>query len=109
VTFQDLIGVVEAVKTVQSLKARRRKIPDWQNITFFGKHDAWKYVEKPDDRLCDVCRRHATKLVWFGDVLRYFFPYLEIMDENNIRVRAHMPRDDNCRCVLVRLAHEEEA
>ena len=96
-TSREAVAIAVAVH-----EARKRKIPDWKNITFFGKHDAWRYVEKDDDRLCPICRKHATKPIWFGDALRYFFPYLEIMDENTIRVRAHMPRDDNCRCILKR-------
>ena len=91
---------IEAVlATVIVHEAKKRKIPDWKNIIFFGKHTMWRYVEKSDDRLCPECRFYATKPIYFGDALRAFFPYLEIMDEDTIRVNVH----PNCRCILKRM------
>ena len=108
VQSRNCIGAVVSVEAVVALDALKRKLPDWKYITFYGKHDLWRYVEKDDERLCPICRELATKVIWFGDALRYFFPYHQIMDENTIRVRAHMPRDDNCRCILERYIGEPE-
>ena len=103
----DAVNAVRAVQAVQAVIAvdiHKGKIPpNLRHLTFFGKHDLWRYVEKSDERLCPLCEFYATKLIFFGDALRYFFPYLEIMDEDTIRVNTH----PNCRCVLKRVESAE--
>lgn len=42
--------------------------------------------------------------VYRGNRIRGFFPYLEILDEDTIKVHEH----PNCRCVLVRVAKTKE-
>jgi len=42
--------------------------------------------------------------VYRGNRIRGFFPDLEILDENTIKVNEH----PNCRCILVRIAKTKE-
>lgn len=89
--------IVEAVKAVQRVpKELRRK-------TFFGKYELWMYNAVLDDRLCDICLEFEKNPRFLGSALRTIFPYLEILDEDTIKVHAHMPRDDHCRCTLNRV------
>lgn len=107
----DAVRAVQAVKAVIAVQtkmaadARRGKIPPYlRHLTFFGKHDMWKYHEVSDNRQCNDCSRYAKKPVYFGDALRAFFPHLEIIDENRINLNVH----EHCRCWLSRFKLEEE-
>jgi len=92
-------AVVAALETKQRIFISQPK-----SLTFFGKNDLWMYLAIMDDRTCDTCIRYDTADVWHGNELRREFPYLEIHDENTIRVNAH----PNCRCLLIRLVPWED-
>ena len=65
--------------------------------------DHWDYIEISDNRLCPICNANAKmegEGRYDGRHLRAYFPYLEILDEDTIKVNEH-PR---CRCVLVRVS-----
>lgn len=66
----------------------------------------WHYVEISDSKLCPVCRANARMEggYYTGNRIRGFFPYLEILDVNTVKVNEH----PNCRCVLVRVAKTSE-
>lgn len=98
-TMQEIAEVVEVVRAVEAYPIL---IPKRYGVTFFSKHDTWLYQAVLDDRLCPICDRHDDTAEFNGLHLRAKFPYYEIIDENTIKVHAHMPRDDNCRCILVR-------
>lgn len=99
--LQSIAEVVAVVQAVEGAK-KRKDFPLRYGVTFFSKHDTWLYQAIMDDRLCPICDRHDDTAEFNGLHLRAKFPYLEIIDENTIKVHAHLPRDDNCRCVLVR-------
>jgi hypothetical protein len=76
-------------------------------LTFFSEFDEWLYVEISDNKLCPDCNANANMMengIYRGHRIRGFFPYLEILDENTIKVNEH----PNCRCVLVRIAKTKE-
>lgn len=97
----NIFEVVEAVRAVEGAKLRRT-FPTRYGVTFFSEQDVWLYQAVMDARTCPVCTSHEDQGEFHGSHLRAKFPYLEIIDENTIKVHAHMPRDDNCRCLLVR-------
>lgn len=99
------VKIVEAVKTRPRVDSKTRIFISTP-LTFFSKYDEWLYIEISDSRLCPVCRANAEMEngVYRGNRLRAFFPYLEILDENTIKVNQH----PNCRCVLVRLGKAAE-
>jgi len=96
--------IVDVVRAVIAAKTRiYLDVP--YGTTFFGANDIWKYIEIGDDKLCPVCRANAHAGIgdeigeYRGNRIRGFFPYLEILDVNTIKVNAH----PNCRCVMVRV------
>jgi len=97
-SIQQTIRIVRAVQAVQEAKAR---IFVSTPKTFFSVNDIWQYVEISDDKLCANCVFNAAwnDGIYSGDELRRKFPYLEILDEDTIRVEEH----PNCRCVLTRM------
>lgn len=100
-------SIVNVVKAVQAVRESKTRIYVDTPLTFFSEYDEWLYVEISDDRLCKTCDINANKMeggVYTGNHLRAYFPYLEILDENTIKVNEH----PNCRCILVRLAKAAE-
>ena len=98
---QNCISIVEVIQAVEGAK-KRKDFPLRPGVTFFSILDVWLYQAVMDERLCLICDRHDDVGEYRGHHLRVRFPYLEIIDENTIKAHAHMPRDDNCRCFLVR-------
>lgn len=91
----DPITLTETVRVVH--EAKRRIFID--GVTYFSAHDEWMYIEIRDQKLCPVCDFNSHKKTFFGNELRYLFPYLLIVDANTIEVNEH----PNCRCILVRV------
>lgn len=87
----------QAIEAIQALQEAKRRI-FIDNVTFFSAHDEWMYIEIRDQKLCPACDFNSNKKTFYGNELRYLFPYLLIVDANTIEVNEH-PR---CRCVLVR-------
>lgn len=85
-----------------------QRIPEAYTQSFFGRYDVWRYEGIADDRLCEDCLRHVLQFYYLGNGLRAEFKYLEILDENTIKPHTHMPRDDNCRCLLHRVTASHE-
>ena len=96
---QEAVQIVNAVIEAKK-RIDRQHYP--QSTTFFSKLDRWLYHEVTDGRLCQVCRFNATQQPaggFPGDWIRINFPYLEIVDSDEIEVNAH----PNCRCVMKRV------
>ena len=72
------------------------------NPTFFQPSDWWTYRTVSDNKLCSMCEP-LNNMTFQGHNLNRVFPYLVIEDFNKISVNNHMPRDDHCRCTLVRV------
>lgn len=98
-TITNIASIVEVVRAVEAWQIPAHIDP---RVTFFSILDVWLYQAVLDERLCLICDRHDDVGEYRGNHLRVRFPYYEIIDENTIKVHAHMPRDDNCRCILVR-------
>lgn len=80
-----------------------RRIPDpFRTHTYFSANDLWQYIAITDDRTCNLCLEDDTKF-FMGNEIRSLFPFWQIVDDGTIRVHGHMPRDDNCRCILIRI------
>jgi hypothetical protein len=98
--------MLKAVQAVQAkIRDSKTRIFIETPLTFFSELDEWLYIEISDTRLCRTCEANAAMEngVYRGNSLRTFFPFLEIQDENTIKVNEH----PNCRCVLVRIAKAE--
>jgi len=89
-----LVSIVRAVREA----TKRIPKPQRSGVTYFSMWDTWLFQSVFDARRCDVCDAHEVVDVYYGDQLRRWFPYLEILDENTIQANVH----PNCRCYLVR-------
>lgn len=102
--IHDVLSAVEAVERFEAQK--RIDIPTRSGVTFFSGKDIWLYDIREDDVTCEICRNIADQASLMGgfngNTIRALFPFLEIIDENTIKAHSHMPRDDNCRCLLLR-------
>jgi len=101
-----MLKAIQAVQTVQD----RKWIPEGlEELTYFSALDLWYYLGVTDERLCEYCEVNDGQEMG-GDVLRGKFPDLEIVDQNTIYPHVHVTlgwktiANDNCRCVLVRIA-----
>lgn len=94
------MNVTEIVDVVRAVKEAKTRIYIG-GVTFFGANDIWLYIEINDQKLCPVCRANAGMEggEYRGNRIRGFFPYLEILDINTIKVNEH----PHCRCIMVRL------
>lgn len=86
------------IKVVKAVREAKNRIPAKFNVTFFSHEDWWIYHAVLDNRTCRICRDYAEGEILNGSYLRAAFPYLEIIDENTIKVNLH----PNCRCWLER-------
>ena len=101
-SITEILSVVEAVQ-----KARLAITFDVPyGTTFFSGQDIWLYDPREDDKTCEICRNIADQAALMGgfngNSLRALFPHYEVVDVNTIKANAHMPRDSNCRCLLIR-------
>ncbi len=91
--LEQMISAAVAVHEAQ------KRIPtDLRAHSFFGKMDLWQYIAITDDRTCSPCLELDTRF-FMGDELRGEFPFLKVIDVNQILVGKH----PNCRCVLQRI------
>jgi len=93
--MQSVVAAVAAV-----LEAKKRINID-TNKTFYSIMDRWHYITLGDDKVCDLCAPLDGE-EFTGAWIRTKFPFHEIDSEDVIRVHNHMPRDDNCRCLMLR-------
>jgi len=94
-----------AIAVAVALEAKKRiDFPTRPGVTFFSQKDQWLYVAVLDAKVCDVCRSHEEKNIFYGNELRRTFPNLEVIDEDMIQVNEH----PNCRCFLMRYVGEPE-
>ena len=100
-------GIIEAIQAIDAVLEAKKRIdfPVRHGVTFFSAHDQWLYVAVLDAKVCDLCRSYEEKGMFTGDELRRTFPYLEIIDEDMIKVNVH---SDTCRCFLMRYVGEPE-
>ena len=88
------------IKVVKAVREAKKRIPArFSHLTFFSHEDWWIYHAVLDDRTCPICRDYASGDMLNGSFVRAAFPYLQIVDENTIRVNLH----PNCRCWLERV------
>jgi len=59
--------------------------------------DEWIYNTEESETVCPECQEHNLE-TFYGNELRGFFPYWEIIDVNTIYPSVH----PNCRCKLTR-------
>ena len=65
------------------------------------KHDEeWMFIGKRDERECTEICRPLEHTMHRGNYIPRRFPYYAVIDSTHIYARAHMPRDDHCRCIL---------
>ena len=69
-------------------------------VTFFTSYDYWRFnlistVTKP----CGKCQYYTGVGVLTGDLLQGMFPYLKVVDDDEIKCNIH----PNCRCFLSRV------
>lgn len=82
---EQIIRVVEAVRAVKK-------------ATMFDAETIWRYEAISDEKACELCLYYEHIHFFSGEMLRNTFPYLEVLDENEIAVNVH----PNCRCRLHR-------
>jgi hypothetical protein len=100
----ELCQIIDAVKAVEEAK-KRLDFPLRSGVTFFSQRDIWIFQAQADSKTCPSCNGAEDVSRWYGNHLRLFFPYLEIIDENTIYPHVH----PNCRCRLVRYIGAPEA
>ena len=98
--LSHIIEAVEIVKSIRRIDRDQFPVP----ITFFSEKDVWLYVAVTDDRTCMECRQWESDPQFTGNMVRSFFPFLEIVDTDRIEVHNH----PNCRCYLERVVEEEK-
>ena len=100
------MNILQAVRAVKQVAARKIEVDVPRGMTFFSGTDIWLYDIREDDVTCEICRNIADQASLMGgfngNSLRALFPHYIISGLNVIEARAHMPRDDNCRCRLTR-------
>jgi len=103
----EALYAVEAVEAVLKAKHRidREQYP--LSTTFFSVLDRWLYYAVSDTKVCPTCMFFENQQPaggYSGDWLRGNFPYLEILDVDEIAANVH----PNCRCVLKRIINLPE-
>jgi hypothetical protein len=91
----------KAIAVAIAVHEARKRITIDTNKTFYGLLDRWHYITLGDSKVCDLCSPLDGQ-EFNGNYLRTRFPNHTIDDEDVIRVHNHVPRDDNCRCILMR-------
>jgi hypothetical protein len=90
--------MISAVRAVAAIKRiDREQYPE--TVTFFSEKDQWIFNAVSDIRVCELCLSFEDIGIFSGDLLRTFFPYLEIVDVDEIEANVH----PNCRCMLKRI------
>jgi len=99
-------GIIEAIRVIEAVLEAKKRIdfPTRPSVTFFSQKDQWLYVAVLDAKVCDLCRSHEEKNIFYGNELRRTFPNLEVIDEDMIQVNEH----PSCRCFLMRYVGEPE-
>ena len=101
------LQLIKIVKAVDAVKRRPVKAP--ANITFFSEEDVWVFQEVIDTKVCEICRTAARIEQFRGNNLRMNFPYLVILNMNEIgggELDGNGLVHPNCRCRLVRVLYE---
>ena len=90
----QLSQIVEAVQAYE----KQWKPKDLDKTTFFGSFDIWYYMGISDDATCTACLM-LNQSILTGIDLRLLFPYLEIVNDDQILPHVH----PNCRCTMLRI------
>jgi hypothetical protein len=91
----------QAVAAVAAVIEAKKRINIDTNKTFYSILDRWQYITLGDDKVCDLCSPLDGE-EYTGAWIRTKFPFHTVDNEDVISVHRHMPRDDNCRCILMR-------
>ncbi len=87
---------------LKSLHEAKTRIPEeFRYRTYFSIYDGWLYHFVSDDRLCERCAEFAVEQLFAGNDIRFRFPYLEVIDTEEIEVNVH----PHCRCYLTRMVN----
>jgi hypothetical protein len=105
--------MLRAIQAVQVFQDKKWIPKELSTLSYFSVNDLWHYFAVSDERLCEYCDVNDG-LDISGDILRGKFPDLEIIDENTIYPHVHVTlgwktqANDNCRCMLIRVAAPQE-
>lgn len=94
----QLRQIINAV--IEYMEAIKRKTADLDKTTFFGRFDLWYYMAITDDKTCKACLM-LDQGIYVGFDLRKLFPYLTIVNDDQILPSIHR----NCRCTLLRVTN----
>jgi hypothetical protein len=76
-----------------------KRIPsDLKHTSFFSAFDLYTYKAITDDRTCKTCMIYDN-MILSGDLIRAYYPYLEIIGQDQILPKVH----PNCRCTILRV------
>jgi len=89
----QLSQIVEAVRAFE-----KQWKPQGNRSTFFGSMDIWYYLAINDNDTCTACLM-LNQGVYMGIDLRKLFPFLEVINDDQILPRVH----PNCRCTMLRI------
>jgi hypothetical protein len=96
------LQAIQLIKQIDLHEAKKRIPIEYGNVSFFGENDEWLYISSYALAMCDVCGGYDNDH-YFGPDLRGAFPYLTIIDENNIYAGVH----PHCGCILSRVGYVE--
>jgi hypothetical protein len=94
----QLTTLINAIRTIQN--GDKHWVPaEYRGaVTFFADNDQWQFIASNLSNMCPVCE--GMDLEYFqGPDVRTEFPYLEIIEGNQIYARVH----PNCSCALARM------
>jgi len=109
----DPTTIVEVIRAVEAQK--RRDFPTRPGVTFFSGKDIWLYDPREDTITCQQCLAYADMASSMGGLngnfIRALFPYLVILDEDEIGGPGEGGDGlvhPNCRCRLHRFIGDPE-
>jgi len=99
------MSLLTLIRVVEAVYDARNRIPlAYRGIyTFFSEYDMWLFESERDPKVCVPCEE-LDGAVFQGTDLRVRFPYLEILNENEVAANLHI----NCRCKFTRLSQKLE-
>lgn len=80
------------------VEAKQRIPAAMKGHSFFSSFDLYQYIAITDDRTCKNCLIF-DKMIVGGDMIRAYYPYLEIISPNQLLPHVH----PNCRCTILRV------
>jgi hypothetical protein len=92
-------SINEIVEWMPQVAEAKQRIPsDLKGHSFFSNFDLYQYIAITDDRTCKLCMEFDRMIIQ-GSFIRSYYPYLEIIGENQLLPHVH----PNCRCTMLRV------